>query len=133
MRTLEHGSNRYCKSLVAILAFMQTAILPAIRQLIMFFGLTTTMRTYRSTASVPSDSFKELPTILLGLPGCPINLSANLSSWVIIICRYITTPDPVFALFLEKISKKMKTTNRYGWLLMNCIVSLFCSNTHKFM
>lgn len=32
--------------------------------------------------------------------------------------------DPVFALFLEKFSKKMKTTNHNGWLLMNCIQSL---------
>ncbi len=31
-----------------------------------------------------------------------------------IICRYITTPDPDFALFWEKFSKKMKKAKHYG-------------------
>ena len=33
---------------------------------------------------------------------------------------YHTKPD--FALFSEKFSKKMKKANRYGWLLMTCIL-----------
>ena len=30
------------------------------------------------------------------------------------LCKYITTPDPDFALFSENFSKKMKKANRYG-------------------